>query len=70
MTLAHQGQHMADPTVGQFKALLHLADATRLSGDWVEARKLYEQVLAQSPDFSEVLAILQKMEQQVQAYIT
>ncbi len=70
MALAHQGQHMADPTVGQFKALLHLADATRLSGDWIEARKLYEQVLAQIPDFSEVLAILQKMEQQAQAYIT
>ncbi len=62
--LSTQGQHSADPTIGQFKAMLHLADVTRLSGNFAEARRLYNQVLNVIPNFSEVHAIIAKMDEQ------
>ena len=63
--LANQGQHSADSTIGQFKAMLHLADVTRLSGNFAEAKNLYSQVLMQIPNFPEVKMILAKMDEEV-----
>jgi tetratricopeptide (TPR) repeat protein len=64
LKLAGLGHHSADPTIGSFKARLHLADILRLSGNWVESKAEYESILAQIPGFSEVESILLRMKQQ------
>ncbi|QQE77140.1 glycosyltransferase family 2 protein [Alicyclobacillus sp. SO9] len=60
------GKQSANSAVGVAKARLHLADVERLSGNWIEARRLYKLVLHENPDFTEVKNILSSMDKQIQ----
>lgn len=57
--------HTTDTTIGQFKAILHLADTQRLGGNWLEARNLYLEVLRRMPNFPEVRNILDQMDKTI-----
>ncbi len=65
LALVAEGKNGMDPAIGSFLAMLHLADAYRLSGHWVEAKTLYRQVLQVKPKLEAVRRIIEDMDRQI-----
>ncbi|EPZ44497.1 MULTISPECIES: tetratricopeptide repeat protein [Alicyclobacillus] len=65
LELSSKGKYATDPAIGEYKAMLHLADEHRLSGIWIEARKLYAEVLRRAPEYAPAKNVLAQMDKQV-----